>query len=405
MNSHEHSAVVYNNLMSAAARFHDLYMSTLLDDIVPFWMRHGFDEKFGGISNVLDESGNALNHEKFLWSQGRALWTFSALCNRVENKEEWRKFADHLFHYLSTQGRDERGYWMYRLDENGKVLDPDISIYVDGFALAGLTEYFTLTKNESAKTLALETYATIAKRLSTPGSYGTAPYEIPAGLKPHGVAMMYSFFFFNAGEAFDNADIKNHGGKLASEILADFYVPEKNAILEYVALTGEYSNTPAGRACVPGHAIEVLWFLISMAERSGDNKRIARCCELIERHLQLGWDEEFGGLKLALDINGQEPIYWQRADCKPWWVQVEALVATAMAYRHTGDEKFLKWHERIQSWAWDHYPVPGGEWTQWLDRSGKHTQSAALPVKDPFHLPRALMVLMETWQQIAEPRA
>lgn len=111
----------------------------------------------------------------------------------------------------------------------------------------------------------------------------------------------------------------------------------------------------------------MFWFLISISPRFGDEKFIPQCCELIERHLQLGWDEEFGGLKPALDIGGRKPIYWDRPDRKPWWVQCEALVATVYAYRATRDEKFMQWHARIHDWAFARYLQSGGEWTQWLD--------------------------------------
>ena len=73
----------------------------------------------------------------------------------------------------------------------------------------------------------------------------------------------------------------------------------------------------------------------------------------------------------------------------------EALVATAYAHVHTGEPWCLEWHERIREWAFAHYPVPTGEWRQWLDREGQPTTSAALPVKDPFHLPRALIWLLD----------
>jgi N-acylglucosamine 2-epimerase len=114
--------------------------------------------------------------------------------------------------------------------------------------------------------------------------------------------------------------------------------------------------------------------------------------------LELGWDEPYGGLRLALDIDGEESPFWRNADCKPWWVQVEALVATAYAYRHTRSDWCLQWHDRVQQYAFSHYPVATGEWTQWLDRQGRKTTSAALPVKDPFHLPRALMELLRIFE-------
>lgn len=381
------------------AHYAALYRTTLLNDVVPFWMRHGFDAKHGGISNLLDDAGNVRAYEKYLWSQGRALWTFSALYNRIEKRAEWLAFADHLFAYLSTHGRDEHGYWMYRLDENGEVLDRDISIYVDGFVMNGMGEYFAATGNTLAKQLAFETYDTITARLSSPGSYGTAPYEVPAGLKVHGVAMMYSFFFWNLGRITGREDICAAGREYARQILEEFYVPEKNAILEYVTLDGEYSDTPAGRACVPGHAIEALWFLITIFEDTGDKEAIKQCCTLIKHHLELAWDDEYGGLQLAMDIDGKTPVYWQKHECKPWWVQVEALVATAYAHLHTGEPWCMEWHARVQEWAYAHYPVATGEWTQWVDRTGHKMGSAALPVKDPFHLPRALIYLIDLFER------
>src|SRR5688572_22114798 len=83
----------------------ELYRRTLMDDVMPFWLRHGFDRKHGGIGNILDDAGNVVGTDKYLWSQGRALWTFSALYNRVERRPEWLEFANHLFDYLCTHGR------------------------------------------------------------------------------------------------------------------------------------------------------------------------------------------------------------------------------------------------------------------------------------------------------------
>ncbi len=154
-------------------------------------------------------------------------------------------------------------------------------------------------------------------------------------------------------------------------------------------------DTDKARVCIPGHVIEAMWFLISIFEESGDRKPINQCCDLIRRHLELGWDGEFGGIRLALDVEGRESVCWPKADCKPWWVQVEALVATAYAYLHTSSQWCLDWHEKIRGYAFSHYPQPAGEWTQWLDRYGKKVESAALPVKDPFHLPRGLMYLVD----------
>jgi N-acylglucosamine 2-epimerase len=372
-----------------------LYRRTLLDDVVPFWMRHGFDREHGGISNVLDDAGQAVNFDKYTWSQGRALWTFAALVNRVEKRPEWLAFARHIFKYLEEHGPDEQGRWMFRRDGEGRILDRDLSIYADGFAMAGLGEFFAATGEPRAKALALDTAESILQRLERPGSYGVAPYVIPAGMKTHGIAMIFSFFFYNLGEALDEPVLCEKGLALGQEILDDFYDPKHDAIMEFVREDGQPDSSAPARTCVMGHGLEGLWFLLSLSERSGRTERIPLICRLIRRHLELAWDEEYGGLLLARDMEGSSPCFWQKADCKAWWVHAEALVATAYAHRLTGEAWCLEWHKRIRDYAFSHYPVATGEWTQWLDRQGRPMSSAALPVKDPFHLPRALMQLID----------
>ena len=373
----------------------DLYRRTLLEDVVPFWMKYGFDEEHGGISNILDDEGNVVGTDKYIWSQGRALWTFSALYKRIEERPEWLAFADHIYQYLAARERTEQGGWLFRFDGEGNVLDRDISIYADAFALNGLGEYYSATGNEDALKLALETYESTWARLNSPGSYRTAPYSVPEGMKPLGVPMIFSFFYYELARVTDRPDVREAALKLAHEVLDDFYVPEKDALLELVTQEGHFVDSREGRTCIPGHCIEALWFLISIFEDTGEDDLVQTCCRLIRRHLELGWDEEYGGVRLALDIDGAEKPLWKNPDCKPWWVQVEALVATAYAYRHTREDWCLEWHERLQSYTFSHYPVPTGEWRHWLDRKGNKIESVTLPVKDPFHLPRSLIYLLE----------
>ena len=54
----------------------------------------------------------------------------------------------------------------------------------------------------------------------------------------------------------------------------------------------------------------------------------------------------------------------------------------------------MDWYRKVHEWTFAHYPVPGvGEWRQRLTREGKPTDEViGLPVKDPFHLPRAAIL-------------
>ncbi len=377
-----------------------MYRRVLTDEVAPFWLSHGVDPS-GAINNCMKEDGTVLCKDRYIWSQGRALWTFSALYNRIEPRTEYLRTADGLFRYLLQHGRDASGKWMYLLDEDGNVKETDTSIYVDGFVLAGMTEYYNATGNEEAKRIALETYENTRWRLNHLGSYRVAPYVIPNGMKTHGVNMIFAYFYYELGKALRRPDICEEGAALANEVLDKFYIPEKDAILEFVRAEGGFVDSPEGRACVPGHAIECMWFLISIFEDRGETEKISKCCRIIRRHIALGMNPS-GGMRLALDIDGKEPCFWGKPTYQPWWVQVETLVATAEAYRHTHDEEFLALHEKVRAFAFSHYPNGYGDWINWLDENGKVGTSAALPVKDPFHLPRGLMMLTKTFARLAQ---
>jgi N-acylglucosamine 2-epimerase len=379
-----------------------LYRHTLLDDVIPFWMRHALGAADGAINNCLDDDGRLMSTDRYLWSQGRALWTFSALYNRIEKRPKWLEVASRIAHYLYTHGRDEQGRWMYRLDAHGNVLQADESIYVDGFVMNGLGEYFLASGDNKAAQIASETFTNVWTRLQNPGSYRVAPYEIPMGSKVLGIRMLFSMVFDNLGKALARDDMRAVAVGLADELLTDFKDPARNIYHEIVGIEGKLLDTPASRVCLPGHVIEAMWFLIAIFEHRRDRMaQIQKCCDIIHRHLELAWDDEFGGLRLAIDAEGKEPVAWAKPDCKPWWVHVEALVATAYAHLYTGEAWCMVWHDKVREYAFSHYPVPTGEWTQWLDRQGNKTGTAALPVKDPFHLPRALMYLIALFESMS----
>ncbi len=144
-----------------------------------------------------------------------------------------------------------------------------------------------------------------------------------------------------------------------------------------------------------------MWFMMHIFRRLGDRERILQAAETIRWHLELGWDREYGGILLGLDAEGGEP-WWGFADTKLWWPHTEALYALLLAYEQTGEAWCLEWYERVHDYAFSHFPNAAyGEWTQKLDRYGQPiTQVVALPVKDPFHLPRALIYCIDVLERL-----
>ena len=376
----------------------DFYRDQLIEDVTPFWMRHGVDREFGGLTTCMSDDGSLISHDKYMWSQLRGLWTFSKLYNRIEARDEWLDAATGIYDFVSRFGRDENGEWVFLVDRRGKVKEGATSIYADGFARYGLTEYARATGSEEAKALARETCAGVRARLAKPGSYTSAPYEIPEGAKAHGIRMIFSLVFHELGKLLEDAEIASAGLDLAVEVLDCFRRPERRAILEFIGLDDRpRPDTNWGRCVVPGHAIESMWFMIHIFRDIGDSQRISQAVEAIRWHIEKGWDPEYGGILLGIDVDGKEPIYWANWDKKSWWQHTEALYALLLAREYTDASWPEEWYWKVHEYAFARFPRPEfGEWTQRLDRKGDPIADViALPVKDPFHLPRALIYIID----------
>lgn len=375
----------------------------LLEHVMPFWTKHAVDWRNGGLFTCIADDGAVECRHKYVWSNARALYTFSALVNRIEDREEWRRVADGLYAFLRRCGRDEAGRWVFLVDEQGAVLAGERSIVVDAFAIFGLVEYFRLTGNEEALELARETALNCRQRLARPFSYKTAPYPTPAGMKAHREYMQFSLAFAELGHELNDDDMLEAGLERGRQVLDCFYRRERQVLLEYVYMDGTERDAPEGRVMVPGHALESLWFQVHNFARVGDAERARQAARAMRCGFEKGWDPEYGGLLLGIDVDGKEPPYWKNATKKLWWPFTEALPGALMAYEQLGEEWCLEWYWRCHEWALAHFPDwQHGEWTQRLDRRGRKTDEVvALPVKDPFHLPRGLIVAIQTLERLA----
>ncbi|MBO4424851.1 MAG: AGE family epimerase/isomerase, partial [Spirochaetales bacterium] len=84
---------------------------------------------------------------------------------------------------------------------------------------------------------------------------------------------------------------------------------------------------------------------------------------------------------------------------KLWWVHSETLYASLLFYLYTNDEEYMRIHNVTSEYAFGHFSNPDkeiGEWIQILTREGlPQDKVVALPVKDPFHITRNLLLICE----------
>jgi len=379
--------------LSISAIAHDA-RTRLLQQILPWWTENAVDTRYGGIRTMVTEDGQIVGDDKFVWSQARWLWVASATCNRLAASPSLEQTAEQTATFLRLFGQQQPGCWNYRLSRTGDVVEGPLSIFSDCFAIYGLSEYFRLSKQQWALDLALLTFHGVCARVEAGGFQEIAPYQMEPGLRAHAVSMILvetaQELSITVG---GSEEIDAVADDCFTQILEHFLQPQSGLVVEY--LNRDYTKLPGpeGALVVPGHAIECMWFLAHLSIRRKHRASLDLIGETVLRHLEFGWDPEFGGLFLNGSVQGDFHAY-PHGDMKIWWPHTEALYALALLFHVTQDARFSQWYAKVHAWSRQHFQMPSGEWRQRLLRDGSPSEKTiALPVKDPFHLPRTLINL------------
>jgi N-acylglucosamine 2-epimerase len=370
------------------------YRRALLEDTIPFWLRHGLDREHGGLLTGLGRDGTVIDTDKAIWLQGRAAWTLATLCNTIEARPEWRDAAVHCLDFIRAHARGPGGKLYFTVTRDGRPLRMRRYVYSECFAAIGSAAAARATGAAHLADEAREYWATYLHHSFTPGVM--PPKTDPAVRPMRGLAPLM-ITISTAQELRENLGDFATGGRTCAEwiewaigeIEREFFKPELGALLEVVAPGGGIIDHFDGRTLNPGHAIECAWFILHEARRRGHAAWRRLGLAILDGMWARGWDAEHGGLLYFVDVHGK-PVqeYW--AEMKFWWPHNEAVIATLLAWRMTGEAKYARWHRDVHDWAHRVFADPEhGEWFGYADRAGRiTTRLKGNTWKGPFHLPR-----------------
>ena len=377
------------------------YKTELLDSILPFWMKHSLDQQNGGFFTCLDQFGHVYDTDKFIWLQGRQVWCFAYMYNNIEKKQEWLDIAKHGADFLIKHGRDEEGNWYFSLTAEGKPLVQPYNIFSDCFATMAFAALDKASPSEEYKKIALTTFDNIiARRQNTKGKYNKN-FPGTRSLKNFSLPMILCNLSLELEHIIGKEKVNELVPDIIHEVMEVFYQPKLGLVLENVNVDGSFADCFEGRLMNPGHTIEAMWFIMDLGIRLNDKSLIDKAVTIMLNTLEYGWDREYGGIFYFLDIQGHPPqqLEW---DQKLWWVHVEALVALAKGFQHTGDLRCKEWFEKVHDYTWSHFKDEQyGEWFGYLNRRGE----VLLPLKGGkwkgcFHIPRSLYQVWKTLETL-----
>jgi N-acylglucosamine 2-epimerase len=383
--------------------YSSLYRDQLLDNVIPFWMKHSPDREFGGYFTCLDTQGKVYDTDKFMWLQCRQIWCFAMLYNRVDKKQKWLDMAIHGADFVMKHGRDAAGNWYFSLDREGRPLVQPYNIFSDCFATMAFGQLYVATGNKTYAAIATTTFNNILQRTgNTKGSYNKS-YPGTRPLQSFSLPMILCNLVLELESLLPPELFHQTIEDGIISVMNRFYQPEFGLIMEHIQPDGKLSDSFEGRLINPGHGIEAMWFIMDLAEKLHRPELIDKAATITLSTLEYAWDKKYGGMFYFLDIKGHPPqqLEW---DQKLWWVHIETLISLAKAYLHTGNTSCREWFDKVHNYTWDHFAdKENGEWFGYLNRQGE----VLLPLKGGkwkgcFHVPRGLYQLWKTTEKIMQ---
>lgn len=371
-----------------------LYKNYLLDSVMPFWMEHSIDKKYGGYFTCLDRKGVVYDKDKFIWLQCRQVWTLSMLYNKLESCGGWLDAAVAGAEFLKQFGRDKNKDWYFALDQSGQPLVQAYNIFSDCFATMAYAQLYKATGMEPYGAIAKETFENILKRRNDPKGRFSKQVSGTRDLKGFALPMILCNLVLEIEHLLDPELVEQTLRLGVEEVMDVFYKPEAGLVLEHVGLDGALVDCFEGRLVNPGHGLEAMWFIMDVAVKWEDRELIQKCVDISLKILEYGWDQVYGGLFYFKDLKGYPPqqLEW---DQKLWWVHLEAMICALKGYRLTGNKDCLAWYEKLHRYTWDHFvDKEYGEMFGYLNRRGEILLDLkGGKWKGCFHVPRALYQL------------
>lgn len=389
------------NIKEYIKQWAESYKTDLTENIMPFWMEHGWDKVNGGVYTCLDRDGSLIDTTKSVWFQGRFAFICAYAYNNVEKNPMWLEAAKSTLDFIEKHCFDENGRMYFSVTAEGKPLRMRRYVFSETFAAIAMSEYALATGEQKYAERALQIFKDTQRFLTTPGILAPK-FEDSVQLQSHSIIMILINVASCIRKVINDPKLTEQIDESIAKLKKYFIHPEFKCLLETVGKNGEFVDTCMGRTINPGHCIETSWFIMEEAKQRGWDKEITdMALQIFDWSWDWGWDKQYGGIINFRDCRNL-PSQDYSQDMKFWWPQTETIIASLYAYLATGDDEYIYKHQRISEWTYAHFPdTEFGEWYGYLHRDGTVAQPAKGNLfKGPFHIPRMMIKAYTLCQEI-----
>ncbi|WP_282079324.1 AGE family epimerase/isomerase [Aquimarina algiphila] len=383
------------------------HLTTELESILNYWKNNTIDNKYGGFIGHIDYPDiKKLKMNKGIILNSRILWTFSAASNFYKDNR-YADLCERSFSYLKDFFRDnEEGGVFWEVDYKGAPINKRKQIYAQAFTIYALSEYYLFSKNEEAKSWAIEIFETI-ENIALDTKYGgyieafnqnwNTIEDMRLSKKDDNAAKTMNTHL-HILEAYTTL-YKIYPIKKVQMALQNLLQIFTNKLLSHDGhfnlFFDEHWNLKSSIYSY-GHDIETSWLLVEAAKTLNNEElleKIENIAILVVNTFVNEAIDDKDGVMNEIDITTGN-IDTDRH----WWPQAEAIVGLYNAYRITKKDKYLDIAFKIwkftNTYIIDH---KYGEWHWLVDKNGKYNpQHEKVGMwKCPYHNSRACIQIIK----------
>ena len=127
-----------------------LHKHYLFDDFLPFMEKFIIDFKYGGFMCNTDRDGTNITQNKTTWYEGRGIWVYSFLYNKIAREQKYLDIAANSVAFILKNEPDENTFFAMEFTREGNPIgEPVKEIYGDLFVATGLSEFSKATGDET----------------------------------------------------------------------------------------------------------------------------------------------------------------------------------------------------------------------------------------------------------------
>lgn len=314
-----------------------------LEQVIPGWEKHVFNEQTGGFHTYLKRDWTPYKHNRqYPGMIARQLFSFSA-AYLLSGDAHYLKLADSTFQYLVKHGWDkEYGGWYEQIGPQGQVIRAKKDLFMQTYAITGLTMYYATTRNPTAKTYLKRSYALLREyawdtknqgyydALSRSLSIANAQKDFSPQLAPASGFLTYLYPITRKSK------YKTHFQTLLDMAWEKMRHPSKPWIMESFTKNWQMIKGQ-NEAMNVGHNLEVVWLMARLYQLTGKPMYKQKALQLNKPLTKQAFHHKTGAWYHKIPVDNPD----ERDSTASWWVQAYGNMTQLYLYRITQRDNFL----------------------------------------------------------------